>query len=275
MSLPRSHPSEQPPSHGRLARVVFVGAGCVLVAAAALKAHNLYHDPFATDPILPTRALMVAALVFEFGVGVWLIAGIYPRAARVIATALFGFFGVISFERALHGEASCGCFGSMAVAPWFVSALDLCLAAALAMLQRPTGYVSHTRRVPLAILVVATAGVAAVWLLQDGSADARLVVDPAAVQLGRVRHGERKTAIILLTNPSEFPITISAMRTSCPCLTAHLSERTVQPHKSVQVVLEYDSSREPDSTGRLLVTAEGIDQSGQLLFRATARIAVE
>jgi hypothetical protein len=266
---------EQPSLHGRPAFVVFISAGCILITAAALKAHNLYHDPFAVDPILPTRALMVAALVFEFGIGVWLLTGVFPRAVRVIAATLFGFFGTVSLDRALNGEASCGCFGGVTVTPWLVSALDLCIATALAMLRRPEYPASYALRVPLAVLAVATMGVAAVWLLQNSSVDARLVVDPTTVQFGRVRHGERKTVIIILTNPGDFPVTISSMRTSCPCLTVRLPEQTVQPHKSVQAILEYDPLREPDFTGRLLVTAEGLDQSGQPLFRATGMIVVE
>jgi hypothetical protein len=57
-------------------------------------------------------------------------------------------------------------------------------------------------------------------------------------------------------------------------LAVRLPERVVPPHSSVPVVLEYDSSREPDFTGRPLVTAEGLDQDGQPLFRATMMVAV-
>jgi len=260
----------------RLACVVSFSTGCLLITAALLKAHNLYRDPFAIDPILPTRAWMIAALVSEFGVGVWLVTGVYARTARLIAAVLFGFFGTISLDRALNGEASCGCFGRVAVTPWLMSVLDFCLVLALATIQTPAiPPALHTRRFLLTIMVVVTAGIAAVWLLQDASADARLVVDPPIVQFGELKHGQRKTANIVLVNPGEVPVTVSSMRTSCPCLTVHLPEQTVQPHQSAQAILEYDSSREPNSTGRLLITAEGFDPSSRLLFRASAVIAVE
>jgi hypothetical protein len=256
-----------------VAHAVFVGAGCVLLAAAALKAHDLYHDPLATDPFLPTSGLMVA-VVFEVGVGVWLVAGVYPGAARAVAATLFGLFGVVSLARALHGEASCGCFGRLSVTPWLMFALDVCLAVALVSLRGPDRPASHARRVALAVVAVAAAGAAA-WFLPGDPANDRLVIDPPTVQLGQVHRGERKTASVTLTNRGGHPVTITATRTSCPCLSIHLPARVVAPHQSVQVVLEYDSSREPDFTGRLLVAAEGLDQGGRLLFQATLRLAVE
>jgi hypothetical protein len=157
--------------------------------------------------------------------------------------------------------------------PWLVSALDVCLAVALLTLRRPARPASRARRVALATVAVAAAG-AATWLLLGGPADARPVIDPPTLQLGQVQRGERKTAAVILTNPGGRPVTISATRTSCPCLAVRLPERVVPAHSSVPVVLEYDSSREPDFTGRPLVTAEGLDQDGQPLFRATMMVAV-
>jgi len=254
--------------------MVFIGAGCALLVAAGLKVRQLHHDPFVTDPLLPTRSLMIAAVGYEFVLGVWLISGVYPAAARGVAAITFGLFGVVSFIRAMHGDASCGCFGHVRVTPWAVALADACAVAALLALPVPPHRVARGRRGALVVSVLVAAGAVA-WGLPGEPKDRLLVVEPLIVKLGEVQRGQQKTAVVRVTNPGVHPIIVSDIRTSCPCLTGYLATPAVPAYGSTSLVLEFDSSREPDFTGHLLITAEGLEDGHRPLFRVTVALAVE
>lgn len=114
----------------RFCRVVSVLLGSVLVTAGALKAYQLATEPVAAVGFFGSRWLVIGLVEFELGLGLWLIAGLYARALRVVALGSFACFAVVALARMLAGERSCACFGSVEVSPYLALAFDAAAVAA-------------------------------------------------------------------------------------------------------------------------------------------------
>jgi len=115
--------------------VVRIALG-LLVAAAGLKAHQLATQPVAEAGLFGSRWFLIAQVEGEFLFGLWLLAGLWPQGTRRLALVCFSAFAAVSLDKALTGEATCGCFGRVQVNPWYTLALDLGAVAAL-FLTRP------------------------------------------------------------------------------------------------------------------------------------------
>ena len=64
--------------------------------------------------------------------------GLLPRATWLITLGCFALFTLVSLNKALSGAASCGCFGTVQVNPWYTTVLDA--AAVIALLRyHPVG----------------------------------------------------------------------------------------------------------------------------------------
>ena len=136
--------------------------GVLLLAAAALKGHQL-----ATSPLPPTAVLdrpsSVVLIELELLLALWLLCGGWARAAWTICVALFGVFAAYSLWRLIAGADSCGCFGAAAVPPAATLTLDLLVLAGLTAC-RPTGNSAPARmRVGLASVLAAAIGIPAAW----------------------------------------------------------------------------------------------------------------
>ena len=92
--------------------------GVVLFAAAWMKFHELYTTPSAEDGFWTHRPYQIIMFAGELALGCFLISRIIPRACWLAATACFAFFSGLTLWRALDGQASCGCFGTVHVNPW-------------------------------------------------------------------------------------------------------------------------------------------------------------
>ncbi|GHT41904.1 hypothetical protein FACS189443_4280 [Planctomycetales bacterium] len=101
----------------------FVAA--VLLLAAGLKAYQLATVPFLGEGILHARWFNILIVNFELFFGIWLVYGLLPQWTNRAATSLFCLFAVVSFYKAISGETSCGCFGSVTVNPWITMTFDL------------------------------------------------------------------------------------------------------------------------------------------------------
>jgi hypothetical protein len=93
--------------------------GLVLLAAAALKAHQLATDPPLESGLLTSRWTLIGLVELELGLGLCLLLGIYPPQIRIAALVTFAAFALMSLQQAIAGKASCSCFGAVAVRPWF------------------------------------------------------------------------------------------------------------------------------------------------------------
>src|SRR5438045_1786034 len=83
--------------------------GLLLLAAAGLKAFD------ETQP--SPRPLYVAGITLEAICGLLLIAGWRPSWMRLVSLCLFSAFFLLTFEKVIKGETSCGCFGRVALPP--------------------------------------------------------------------------------------------------------------------------------------------------------------
>ncbi|HEY4760094.1 MAG TPA: MauE/DoxX family redox-associated membrane protein, partial [Thermoguttaceae bacterium] len=120
--------------------VLSIVLSLVLLAAAALKTNELATGPVLGSGFLDSRWLLIVIVEFELLFGLWLLAGIYPEQTWAIALLCFGLFSCVSLFKALSGNASCGCFGSISINPWFTASFDLSVVLAL-LYWRPWGLV--------------------------------------------------------------------------------------------------------------------------------------
>lgn len=98
--------------------------GLLLTTAAGLKAVQLLIDSPAGFGNPLTKRILLIAISVEFSAGLIILSGIWWRQLRWLAAALFSMFAAYSFQLALYGEDSCGCFGPLRVHPWWTFQLD-------------------------------------------------------------------------------------------------------------------------------------------------------
>ena len=158
---------EQPfcaPGRGWLPRNLFRGTplilGLVLLGAASLKGQQ-----WATALALGTDSwgtswASASVVACELLLGVWLLVGVFPQAARAVALAAFAGFLGVSVVRAALGEASCGCFGTVAVSPWLTGAFDLGALVALWRWRPPSQPLTGARPITFAACAFAVAAIA-------------------------------------------------------------------------------------------------------------------
>ena len=125
------------PQIGRACDVVRIFIGGILLVAASLKGYQVTTEPTAEISLLTSRWFLVLAVEFELLLGVCLAFGIQVRMAWLVTVASFAVFASISLYKALLGEVSCGCFGSVQINPWHTFCLDMAVLGALVR-YRPT-----------------------------------------------------------------------------------------------------------------------------------------
>jgi len=106
-------------------------AGIVLLAAATLKAYQLATEPVLGDGLWGDRAFLATFVEAELLLGIWLLAGPFPKAAWRVAIISFALLFGISMWSTVTGAPTCGCFGKVEVNPRWTTALDLALVAVL------------------------------------------------------------------------------------------------------------------------------------------------
>ena len=134
----------------------------ILLLAAGLKAHQLATQPVVDSGFLflSSRAVLTVELECEIILGVWLLSGAFPRLAWLVTTCCFAAFSLITYSKAVRGEASCGCFGVVEVSPWITLVMDILAVAALMMLRRNFWQSSSASRLRLRIVGACLAAVA-------------------------------------------------------------------------------------------------------------------
>ena len=95
--------------------------GIVLVLAGAATTYEALDTAggFRTIPWL-NAAGGAAEIVF----GLWLLVGLHPYWSWWLLVGCFITFLGVSFNRAVAGESSCGCFGRFHIDPWYTFAFD-------------------------------------------------------------------------------------------------------------------------------------------------------
>ncbi len=126
----------------KLNAVVMTLAGGLLIAAAVLKVHEVltvYFPSWREHGVWESWEFFLVQIPVEFALGVWMVSGLFRKAAWLAGTiAYFGFIGVTLYK-ALIGAESCGCFGRVEVDPWItLFAVDVPFALLL-VIFRPKG----------------------------------------------------------------------------------------------------------------------------------------
>jgi hypothetical protein len=110
----------------RLRRLIEIVLALVLIAAALLKAYQLfsYSIYFPSSRILSPKfqAMFIQA---EFLLGIWLVTGGLPRLRFFTTLLCFSVFSGVTAWETLHSMLSCGCFGFVTVPPWMTLMFDL------------------------------------------------------------------------------------------------------------------------------------------------------
>jgi hypothetical protein len=147
-------------------KIVMTLAGLLLIAATVLKCHEMIDTCIPSWDVKAQAVILEAqkagedipvwkanALGFwesyefslfqiplEFALGVWLVCGLFRKAAWIAGTVCYlGFIGV-TLTKALTGAADCGCWGLIKVDPWItLFAVDVPIFLLL-LLFRPKGY---------------------------------------------------------------------------------------------------------------------------------------
>jgi hypothetical protein len=255
---------------------VRVGVGLFLLVAAGLKLHGLGLDPLASESFLSNPRLQIAAIEVEIVLGALLLLPQRFAASRwatrrvvvLFAIAFFGILSLVSLYQALDGQSSCGCFGVVAVSPWWTFGLDVGIVALLVISREQAAPVapvgekggSITPSPPLgergggegvgpafartalgaALFLALIAGGFFLWHDNPVAALAQLrgetiAVDPPVSDVGHASAGETRTFEIELLNHNDTPVRIVGGTTSCACIATQDLPVTLSPSGSATI----------------------------------------
>lgn len=265
--------------------------GVLLLAAAVLKAHGLAFDPVGRLGIFSAAEFEVAVVELEVFLALWLLWGKRPLGSWLLAMSAFASFAAISFYLGRVGQASCGCFGRLSLSPWYAFGMDLGIVGALIMARPDLKPLCDKPRSTLTNALLPTAygfgGISVISGLLVGLASItfgsvpaavayfrgeRLSVQPRLVELPKGVPGERRLAIVQLTNWTDRPIRLIGGTTDCSCTVLSDLPLTIPPKETRAVSVAVLLSRRPGLFTRkadLLVDDEGFQR---VSFRLTGRI---
>ena len=132
----------------------------VLLAAAGLKAHQLATESILGSGLMESRWFLIGVVEFELLFALWLLSSLLPspfgRGAGgegsfqqggaggegfltwLTSLVLFSALACVSLYKALSGHATCGCFGTIEVNPWYALTLDAAIVVSLLVFRPPT-----------------------------------------------------------------------------------------------------------------------------------------
>ncbi len=89
-----------------------------LLTAAVLKGWQLLTEPVANNDIWSYRPFLILTVEFELALAIWLLSGLFKKAAWLATLLCFSVFSAITLYKGFTGAESCGCFGPVHVNPW-------------------------------------------------------------------------------------------------------------------------------------------------------------
>jgi len=99
-------------------RIITIIAAVFLIAASALKAYQLLIEPIVAPVFWESWEFYLIMIPLEMGLGIWLLCGLFRKAAWLVAIVAYVAFMGTTLYRGLIGADSCGCFGPIEVNPW-------------------------------------------------------------------------------------------------------------------------------------------------------------
>ncbi|HUY32974.1 MAG TPA: MauE/DoxX family redox-associated membrane protein [Pirellulales bacterium] len=202
-----------------------IALGCVLVATAVLKAHQLFSDGVTGGTLSWNHIPVAAASGVELLLGTFLLFRRRETWTWRIAVGLFAVLAVVALRKFLSGEQSCSCLGSLDVPPQYIFGFDLIAVGAL-LVFRPTGTAwLHSIQVPICIGLAGVVAACALGAAQFGSLHAavaycqgyRLLPRRPALWLGELAPDERVARSFMVKNPTGSDVTIVGAKLSCRC----------------------------------------------------------
>ena len=120
----------------RKSDVILKLLGLLLLIAAILKGWQLLTVPNVKNDLWSHRLFFILAVEVELSLGIWLLSGVFKKAAWIATVSCFSLFSIITLYKGLSGAESCGCFGSIHVNPRVtLFAIDLPALIALAIFR--------------------------------------------------------------------------------------------------------------------------------------------
>ena len=112
-----------------LASVFLRLIGGLILFAAVMRGVQALGSPTSAPGLLSLPSIPAVTIAWEIFLGLWLISGALPKAARRIAIGCFSVFACYTLYEALAGKADCGCLGhrlfqspcGVAVARWIAA----------------------------------------------------------------------------------------------------------------------------------------------------------
>jgi hypothetical protein len=271
--------------------VVSRSVGLLLLAAAGLKAYGLSADPVARMGIFSVPEFQLAVIQFEVFLGLWLLWGIQPLGSWAVALVTFAGFAGVSLYQVSVGQSSCGCFGRLAVSPWYALGLDVIVLAGL-VVGRPDlaplrdGGARKVARVvwPAACGLAGVVAISGVLFglahFGFGSVPAavaffrgeRVSVEPRLLDVGEGAVGEARDVSVTLTNWTDRPIQLFGGTADCSCSVLHDLPLTIPAKESRTVRVHMRLSGPPGVFTRkatFLIDDEGFKK---IDFRLTGRL---
>jgi hypothetical protein len=256
--------------------------GLVLLAAAALKTHEMATALNTDSDLLTSRWSVMGLIELELALGLCLLLQLYPRQTRIAALVTFTAFAAVSLQQALAGKASCSCFGAVPVRPWLTFFFDLAAVAGLGHWHpvprvfsawERTSISQHLLSMTLATLILSASYFAAKpW---HHSSTRLLKVSPEAIDMGKIQAGGCKYVPFTVTNPSDVLVAIARIETSCGCLTIDLPANLIGLGQTVRCHARIDLATEAGFLGNLSVRANGLHESGAVLFTLGLDVEVQ
>lgn len=253
--MPSTYPQFTPLRMATAQRSLTILLGSLLLSAAGLKIHALIVDPLSQDGFITSSWVHLLMIEAELVIGLWLLSGIAKWVGWIIALVLFAGLTLISFYQGLTGQASCGCFGTVHVNPWFTFALDAS-AVALLLVFKPCESVLSTIHpiTPLrlftksliqigGLVIVLLSSIVVLFLLTSKDpilvlAQIRgetLCVEPSIIDVGRAEAGSSLMVPVQLRNYGNTQIEVVGGDVSCVCMTMGDLPVTLQSRSSVTV----------------------------------------
>ncbi|MGI8981801.1 MAG: hypothetical protein ACR2FY_21435 [Pirellulaceae bacterium] len=205
----------------------------VLVFAALLKLDALWSGMVYPDPWLSSPRAILAVVIIEVLIAMWLASGAYPALSWLTAAVFFLVAFSVAVSTGLAGVAHCPCFGRVPASPWLAVCIDAAALVALCLFrpgnQSIMSLVGGILREPrqlvtlgLFALPVLILGLPQSWL--DSPFVARLRgeqvrVSPYTADAGAGKTGEWGQVQVTIRNDSAGPVQVMGGTADCSCVT--------------------------------------------------------
>jgi hypothetical protein len=235
-----------------LATTVAVLAGTLLLVAAVLKGYEAVMPGPALALHLRLRDL--ALIEFELALGAMLILNMRPALAWGMALAAYAVFAGFSVQKVMMGAKSCGCFGTAAVNPKIMVAIDLAIVVMLLVAgprRADTMQRSRLRRAGAALAIVLMLSVAAGIAFAAIPKRGLVATEDGTHDFGKISAAEAIEHTFTVRNTASTPVHITGYKSSCGCTVADIPTAPIASGGSANVVVRASWK---DFTGRTAST---------------------